>query len=240
MALSPRSQKVAARERHILDSAWKLVETDGFIALKISDLAKTAGVSVGTLYVHFESKEDLITAMAMDAWQDMEHVLAQALDSDGSPLQRLMAFSILNHRFNIKFPLRFEAMQLAGVPSIWQRASLRRHQQLPESCEAFEGRLAPVIRDAIEGGELHREGELDVQIDAFSHGLWAVNMGNAYITYVFTPEAMREAHMERLHRDVRRHILALYRGYGWHSDDPDADYDLVFRRCASLMPDFFE
>lgn len=238
--MSSRLQKTAARERHILDSAWGLVETDGFLALKISELAKIAGVSIGTLYVHFESKEDLITAMAMDAWRDLEQILVQALDIDGSPVQRLLAFSILNHRFNIKFPVRFEAMQLAGVPSIWQRASLRRHQQLPESCEAFEGRLAPVIREAIETGELHQEADLKTQIDAFGHGLWAVNMGNAYITYVFTPEAMREAHMERLQRDVRRHVLALYQGYGWHPADPDAEYAEVAARCARLRPEYFE
>ncbi len=131
-------------------------------------------------------------------------------------------------------------MQLAGVPSIWQRASLRRHQQLPESCEAFEGRLAPVIREAIESGELYREGELKTQVDAFIHGLWAVNMGNAYITYVFTPEAMREAHMGRLQRDVHSHVLALYQGYGWHPEDSDAEYAAVTARCARLMPEYFE
>ena len=229
-----RLEKSIARERHILDSAWQLVANEGFLALKISELAKIAGVSIGTLYVHFESKEDLIIAMAMDAWKDMEQVLIQALEGEASPVRRLMAFSIMGHRYNIAHPVRFEANQLAGVPSIWQRASLRHHQQVPEGCEAFEGRLKPVIRDAIESGELEKEENLDHQIDAFSHGLWAVGIGNAYINYVITPEALREPHDERLERDVRRHIIALFKGYGWAVNNPHAVYDEVSAHCARL------
>jgi AcrR family transcriptional regulator len=44
-----RLEKSIARERHTLDSAWKLVASEGFLALKISELAKIAGVSIGTL-----------------------------------------------------------------------------------------------------------------------------------------------------------------------------------------------
>lgn len=147
-----------------------------------------------------------------------------------------MAFSIMGHRYYIDHPIRFEASQLAGVPSIWQRASMRRHQQVPEGCEAFEQRLKPMIRAAIESGELEREKELEHQIDAFSHGLWAVGIGNAYINYVVTPEAMREVHAERQERDVRRHIVALFRGYGWTEKNPDAVYEEVAAYCARLTP----
>ncbi len=240
MPLSARLEKTAQRERHILDKAWELVETEGFLSLKISDLAKSAEVSVGTLYVHFESKEDLITAMAMDAWQELAGLLARALDMELKAVDRLLAFSILDYQFNRKYPMKFEAMQLAGVPSIWQRASLRRHQQLPESCEAFEAHLTPVIREAIENRELRPEGNLEDQIKAFGHGLWAANMGNTYITYVFTSESMRAAHMERLEQNVQRHVLALFQGCGWSVIDPQAEYLRVADACRQLIPYFFE
>ncbi len=232
--MSSRLQKSFARERHVLDTAWELVAAEGFLALKITELAKLAGVSVGTFYVHFESKEDLIIAMAMDVWKGMEQVLILALEGDATPVRRLLAFSIMGHRYNIDHPICFEATQLAGVPSIWQRASLRRHQQVPESCEVFERRLKPVIGDAIQAGELDRGERLDHQIDAFSHGLWAVSIGNAHINYVITPESMRDTHAERLERTVRRHVIALFQGFGWAEDNPNAVYDAVAASCRQL------
>lgn len=97
--------------------------------------------------------------MAMDAWADMEEVLMRALESESSPVRRLLAFSIMGHRYNVRQSIRFEANQLAAVPSIWQRASLARHQQVPEACEAFESRLNPVIRTAIETAGTLRASE---------------------------------------------------------------------------------
>jgi len=46
----------------ILDEAAVLFETQGFEQLKVSELAKSVGVSVGTIYGLFESKEGLYFA----------------------------------------------------------------------------------------------------------------------------------------------------------------------------------
>ena len=233
--MATRIEKALARERLILDRAWQLVASEGFLALKVSELAKLAEVSIGTLYVHFASKEDLIVAMAMDAWKGMEQVLVRALEYEETPIRCLLAFSIMAHRYNIDNPIRFEASQLAAVPSIWQRASAARQQQVPESCDAFEKRLTPEITAAIDNGDLRADGELQRQIDAIGHGLWAVSIGNAYINYVITPESMREEHAFRLERDVRRHIIALFKGYGWSEPNPGKVYDEVAENCMRLV-----
>ena len=90
---------------------------------------------------------------------------------------------------------------------------------------------------AIDSGELQAEGDLQRQLEAINHGLWAVTIGNAYINYVITPESMREEHAERLERDMRRHVIALFRGYGWNTTDPGKVYDEVADRCARLAVD---
>ncbi|WP_345974873.1 helix-turn-helix domain-containing protein [Sulfurimonas sp. HSL3-7] len=46
----------------ILDKAEEMFEEHGFEELKVSDLAHEAGVSVGTIYAYFESKEGLFSA----------------------------------------------------------------------------------------------------------------------------------------------------------------------------------
>jgi AcrR family transcriptional regulator len=46
----------------ILETASEMFEEHGFAELKISDLASAAGVSVGTIYAYFDSKEGLFSA----------------------------------------------------------------------------------------------------------------------------------------------------------------------------------
>ncbi len=46
----------------ILEKASEMFEEHGFAELKVSDLAKELGVSVGTIYAYFDSKEGLFSA----------------------------------------------------------------------------------------------------------------------------------------------------------------------------------
>jgi AcrR family transcriptional regulator len=64
---SPRWRRRAeARPAEILDAALTVFSARGFAAAKLDDVAKEAGVSKGTLYLYFESKEALFEAMALE------------------------------------------------------------------------------------------------------------------------------------------------------------------------------
>jgi AcrR family transcriptional regulator len=55
-----------AKRRQVLDGARQVFLARGFDAASMGDIAKAAGVSKGTLYVYFENKEQLFTAMVME------------------------------------------------------------------------------------------------------------------------------------------------------------------------------
>jgi AcrR family transcriptional regulator len=66
-AASPRWRRRAeARPAEILDEALTVFSARGFAAAKLDEVAKVAGVSKGTLYLYFESKEALFEAMALE------------------------------------------------------------------------------------------------------------------------------------------------------------------------------
>lgn len=50
----------------IFKAALKLVLSEGFTALKMSALAKEAGIAAGTIYLYFDSKEELINQLYVD------------------------------------------------------------------------------------------------------------------------------------------------------------------------------
>lgn len=59
---SKRQRRKDARPREIIDAALKLFHSKGFSASKIEDVAHAAGVTKGTVYLYFSSKEELFKA----------------------------------------------------------------------------------------------------------------------------------------------------------------------------------
>src|SRR5262249_62328646 len=57
----PRSD--SAKRRQIIDGARRMFLAQGFDAASMSEIAREAGVSKGTLYVYFKSKEELFEAI---------------------------------------------------------------------------------------------------------------------------------------------------------------------------------
>jgi len=64
--------------------AGKVALTDmGYHAARVDDVVRIAGVSHGTFYLYFSSKEDLFMAMARRCASDMEELAARLDDIDG-------------------------------------------------------------------------------------------------------------------------------------------------------------
>jgi AcrR family transcriptional regulator len=62
--VEPRfERRKEARPGEILDAALDLFVERGFAATRLEDVAQRAGVSKGTLYLYFDSKEDLFKAV---------------------------------------------------------------------------------------------------------------------------------------------------------------------------------
>lgn len=59
----PRRRRKEARPQELLDAALSLFVEKGFAATRAEEVATRAGVSKGTLYLYFPSKEDLLKAV---------------------------------------------------------------------------------------------------------------------------------------------------------------------------------
>ncbi|NIO72230.1 MAG: TetR family transcriptional regulator [Anaerolineae bacterium] len=87
MSTSPdpiREQLIEARRNQILDAAAAVFAEKGFHRATTKEIARTAGVSEGTIYNYFDSKADLLIGI-MTRLAELEHLdeeLADALQSD--------------------------------------------------------------------------------------------------------------------------------------------------------------
>lgn len=78
---SPKTEN-EAREQRILDTAAELIIHYGYDKTTVSDIANAAGVSKGTIYLHFASKDELFEALLFrEMWKYGEDWLA-AVEAD--------------------------------------------------------------------------------------------------------------------------------------------------------------
>lgn len=231
-----RLEKRQQREQHILVCAWNMVADEGFLALRISDLAKSASVSVGTLYAHFESKEDLIIAMAVEAWQAKLAYIEQVNRLDLDVVERVIAIPIALYLFDRENPVYFEAQQLAGVPSIWRKASPMRHQSMLNLCGGFEAQLMPLVESAVDAGGLDLSQEREKNLDAIEYSQIALAVGNAYMSNIFLPESERDEMQRRQQESMPRLVMAAFKGFGLQQVSQPEVYLRLTKLCEALSP----
>ena len=80
----------AFRTREILAAARSLLEQRGPEAMTMEEIAAAAGVAKGTLYLYFQSKDDLILALITRAGENIIRDVEASLKAPGTPPERLI------------------------------------------------------------------------------------------------------------------------------------------------------
>jgi AcrR family transcriptional regulator len=77
------------RARQILLAAEKLLKHYGFNKTTVSDIAREAAVGVGTVYLHFASKDDIVAALAAQRHEHVLRSMRRVAQGDGPYADRL-------------------------------------------------------------------------------------------------------------------------------------------------------
>jgi len=94
MPASPKATKkeivTAFRTREILAAARQLLDQRGLEALTMGEIAAAAGVAKGTVYLYFQSKDDLIQALLTQVGENILQDLEASLAAPGTPAEKLI------------------------------------------------------------------------------------------------------------------------------------------------------
>ena len=66
-----RFQSPEVRRRQILDAAARLAVEEGLENTSIAKVAEAAGIAKGSIYLQFESRQDLLAGLQADLWDQM-------------------------------------------------------------------------------------------------------------------------------------------------------------------------
>ncbi|PDS99681.1 TetR family transcriptional regulator [Rhizobium sp. S9] len=86
-----RAEQKALRPIQILDAAFEEFVRNGFAGARVDDIADRVGVTKGTVYVYFETKEKLFEAMISHFSVPFQELLEITAGLSGSATDRLMS-----------------------------------------------------------------------------------------------------------------------------------------------------
>ena len=133
----------AFRTREILAAARSLLEQRGPEAMTMEEIAGAAGVAKGTLYLYFQSKDDLILALITRVGENIIQDVEASLEGPGTPPEKLIRMvSVLLEYLNrerLLFPMY--ARELSRGERESSEGFRRRYQELEEQFVALVTRL---------------------------------------------------------------------------------------------------
>ena len=143
-----------ARPAEILDAALAVFAQKGFAATKLDDVAAKAGITKGTIYLYFDSKQALFEALARQSvGAQIEQVTAQLANFPGTSAQLLRFvlstmghFAMTSDRVVLPRLVLAEAANFPKLAEFWRR----------EIIERGIGLMSGIIERGIARGEFRK------------------------------------------------------------------------------------
>ena len=151
--LASRSDRRKARTvAAILDAAERLFLEHGFHSTTVEEIAARADVSVGSIYVHFKSKEGLYLALIERALDVEERYMEEAFRPTLSLGQQLFAAGWAYLRFYLENPGYFRILVFPHIDARPEDSLPFAAQRLAERAEAQVRRVAGIIELSVKTG----------------------------------------------------------------------------------------
>lgn len=152
-ARSLKERQREERERLILEAAEKLLLERGYHETSIDDIAARVGISKGTVYLHFASKEDLVFALLTRGMRAFLQRIDDILSGTGTAREKLA--TLIEQAYGDMAGQRFQLFSaIFQSPEIHSRLADRRNQ-MRELWDERQQRIAALL----EAGKA--EGEFD-------------------------------------------------------------------------------
>ncbi|MEC8511864.1 MAG: TetR/AcrR family transcriptional regulator [Planctomycetota bacterium] len=232
--LSPKQQEIRDREARILDEAQTVLLARGAGAVTMDRMATAVGVSKGTVYQHFSSKEDLLAAVLLRSADIRARLFERAASFQGRSRERMSAVGAAAELFFALYPQHEQAERAIKAASIAEKIDAGRAAGLEACTFRCFGVATRIVRDAIASGDLVlAPGQTVEQVCV---GLW-----NLY-TGAFLMRDLENFIDEPVVTDPMPILMAnaqvFLDGFGWQPLSSAHDYGETHQRVLNeIFPD---
>ncbi len=184
------------REQLILQAADRLFLEKGYHDTSIDDIAAQVGISKGTVYLHFASKEDLVAALFDRGIHAMLETLNGILASPGAPREKLQ--SIIRQIYGSMDRQRFQLMGALLNSPEFHKTMVERRQAMAALWEEPRKRVGVLLEEGKASGEFDTAIPTPIMLNLF----WAM------LSPMMYKQVIGEGQMSA--DDVARHVSQFF------------------------------
>lgn len=224
--LSKSEQKKANREEELIDLAIEIINELGFSGLTLEKLTAKSPYSKGTIYNHFKSKEDCLSALCARAVSSIIGLFKRALEFEGNSREKALAVHYSYHLYTRLEPTLFMAVLSSKAPGVRENTSADR-MVLVDELELEINQLSDeMLRAAVADGSLIIPDHLSIETLTFAN--WATSFG----TNALASQASEALAVSRLNPNtiLLQNISILHDGMNWTPLSKDWDYQKTWLR----------
>jgi AcrR family transcriptional regulator len=127
-----QAERRASTRARLIDAAADVFAREGFPGASIERVTDAAGLSRGSFYAHFESKDDLLLALVDRMVGDVQRFLTDLLDADPTPaaiIDALRGVRVGNSRGDRQWLLLYGELRQQALRDRKLRRRLTTHQR---------------------------------------------------------------------------------------------------------------
>jgi len=222
---SRREREFAEREEMILEHARQLLRQHGYLGLNLDRLAEAAEYSKGTLYQHFETKEDIILGIAIGSMQLRTQFFRRAGEFNGKSRERILAVGVADDIITELYPEHFQICQMVKMPSIMEKTSEERRGRMALCESSCFTAVKKMVEEAVRVGELPTEVE---NAGPIAFGMMTMALGTRLVSS--SPEWMKRIEIHDPRAAMRTSQHRLLDGWRWRPLFAEWDYQNTERR----------
>ena len=220
------------REELILDHGSRLLLRDGYQNLNLDELARAIEYSKGTIYLHFETKDDLVLAIATRTLRERANLFERATKLSGKTRERCRAIGFACCEFAVRFPDYFNLEMMLKSPSFWNNASEQRRRLHGVQAGRLFLSMSSIAQEAVAHGDL----PVGTKAQDVTLSLISITIGSHIAT--MQPDIQMMCAVEDPICAIRRNQDLVLDGWNWKPLLKDWDYAATDRRIkAEIFPE---
>ena len=226
--ISRKKREIQEREQLLLQVARKMLMTQGYAGLSMDQLADATEYSKGTIYQHFSTKEDLVTALAIESMERRVELFLRAEQFAGRSRERMLAIGVADEIFGRLETYHYRSEFIIKLANLQERASTARRENLESLESACFGCVVRIVQSGIDAGEL--PSSVDPRELVYSVLTMALGTHMTSLNYC---SMLKEFEIHDPIKLMIANIHILLDGFGWRAMRNEWDYEASYQRIRS-------
>ena len=228
--LSKAEQKRLTREEELIDLAIEIIAEQGPGSLTLEKLTARSNYSKGTIYNHFSSKEDCLSALCCRAVLSITECFGKAMGFNGTLREKALAIHYAYQLYSRLHPTLFQVVLVSKAPGVRDKTSEKRIECMDKLEDQINNLTDSMFIHAMQQGEITNP---NVTAETASFANWAMSFG----TLALSNSAAEATIVSRLDQDfvLLNNINFLLDGIGWQPLSSEWDYADSWQRIAQYL-----